>query len=339
MSYLVWNHWTQGALAGMLAMPLAMLITLASCNTIEKFAAKKNPIAEKTVQNTFMSPEQAGVAFFDAAKAGDQSALLAIFGQDGKEVLFTGDAEEDKDSLLDFVAAYNQMHRWGRIKAGGEILHVGADNYPFPIPLGQNSSGRWYFDTAAGKDEILARRIGRGESTAIAACEATVDAEHQYFNQTHNGAKVRQYAQKFASDPGQQNGLYWPVSGIQATSPLGQLGDFAKALGSTNAIDGFKQFNGYYYRILTKQGDKAKGGAKDYIVDGRMTRGFAILAYPAEYRNSGIMSFIVGPDGIVYQQDLGEETADVASAITEFNPGSGWSPAIPPRLSASHNGG
>jgi hypothetical protein len=318
----------------------ALFISLASCNKIEKDRAEKeNSTEEKTVPKTFNSPEEAGAAFFEAANTGDQKALLAIFGPDGKEVLFTGDAARDKDGLQDFVAAYNQMHRWGKIKAGGEVLHIGADNYPFPIPLGQNQSGLWYFDTAAGKDEILARRIGKGESTAIAGCEAVVDAEHQYFKLTHDGAAVKQYAQKFGSDPGHQNGLYWPVSGIQATSPLGQLGDFGKALGSSTAADDPKQFNGYYFRILTKQGDKAKGGAKDYIINGNMTRGFAILAYPADYRNSGIVSLIAGPDGTVYQKDLGEKTAEAAAAITEFNPGDGWNRVTQSQPFTSRHGG
>jgi Protein of unknown function (DUF2950) len=319
--------------------PFVLFILLAACGKAEKPAAEQQkPRVTESAQRTFASPEEAGVAFLEAAKAGDESALLAIFGPDGKEVLLTGDSAKDKDTLQEFVAAYNQMHRWGKIKAGGEVLKIGGDNYPFPIPLGQNPAGQWYFDTAAGKDEILARRIGLGESNAIAACEATARAEHQYFNQNHDGSKVKQYAQKFASDPGRQNGLYWPASEHQSASPLDQFGDFAAALGSTNDGDAPKQFNGYSYRILTKQGDKAQGGAKDYLVDGKMIRGFAILAYPTEYRNTGIMSFAVGPDGFVYQKDLGERTADLAAAFTEFNPGDGWSRVeVPSQASASRS--
>ena len=230
---------------------------------------------------------------------------------------------KDKNALQDFVAAYDQMNRWREIKAGGEILYVGADNYPFPIPLGRNSSGHWSFDTAAGKDEILARRIGKGELTAIAACSAMADAEQQYFRQAHDGDKVKQYAQKIVSDEGKQNGLYWNASEGKAPSPLGELGDFAKAVGYTNAGEKPQPFNGYYFGILTKQGTRAQGGAKDYVVNGKMTGGFAILAYPAEYRNSGIMTFIVGKDGMVYQKDLGEKTTDLAAALAEYNPGDG----------------
>jgi hypothetical protein len=326
MSSAVWNNRIQGSRAGMLAIPLAFVICLASCNKVDKVTvAEKKTTTEQQVQKTFKSPEDAGTALFEAAKAGDRATLLAIFGPEGTQALFTEDAAKDRDNLRDFVAAYTQMHRWGKIKAGGEVLHVGADNYTFPIPVGQNASGQWYFDTAAGKDEILARRIGMGERTAINACEAVADAEHQYFDRAQEGGEVKQYAQRFASDPGRRNGLYWPVSDGQPSSPLGQLSDFAKTVGDTNASEQPKQFKGYFYRILTKQGDHAQGGARHYIVNGKMTRGFAVLAFPADYRNSGIMSFMVGPDGVVFQKDLGQQTADVAGAITEYNPGDGWS--------------
>ena len=295
---------------------IAALVLLASCNKTEK------PASEQVVQKTFASPQEAGAALVAAAKSGDPSALLTIFGPDSKGVLFTGDAVRDQDNLKGFIASYDQMHRWGNLKAGGKVLYTGADNFPFPIPLDKNSSGQWSFDTAAGKDEILARRIGRGELTAIAACGAAAIAQDQYFS------KVKQYAQQFASDQGKQNGLYWPVAEGQAQSPLGPLGDFAKALGYTNAGDKPQPFNGYYYRILTKQGAAAKGGSKDYIVDGKMTGGFAILAYPVEYRNTGIMTFVIGKDGVIYQRDLGEKTTDQGTAMTEYNPGEGWTPAV-----------
>jgi len=297
---------------------VGLIISMESCNQSEKATAAK------PAQETFASPPEAGAALLAAAKSGDQNTLLTIFGPESKDVLFTGDAVKDKDGLEDFVAAYDQMNRWVKIKAGAEMLYVGADNYPFPVPLGQNSDGRWYFDTPAGKDEILARRIGKDELTAIAALAALVDAQEQYFSQTHDGAKVKQYAQKFVSDAGKQNGLYWPTVQGQTPSPLGQFVDFAKSLGYTNSGDKPQPFNGYYFQILTKQGDQAAGGAKSYIVDGNMTGGFAILAYPADYRNSGIMTFIVDKDGVVFQKDLGDKTQEVATAMAEYNPGDGW---------------
>jgi hypothetical protein len=301
----------------------AILLTislLTSCSNTES--------PKTTTQKTFASPTDAGAAFLDAAKSGDQAALLTIFGPNASGVLFSGDAVKDKDALQDFVAAYNQMHRWREIKVGGEILYVGADNFPFPIPLGKNAAGQWEFDTAAGKDEILARRIGKDELTAIAACSAVANAQQQYFSQLHDGATVKQYAQKFISDDGKQNGLYWPAQTGQPPSPLEDVRDFAKAAGYSNSGSQPQPFDGYYFRILTRQGDKTPGGTKDYLVNGQLTGGFAILAYPAEHRKSGIMTFVVGKDGIVYQKDLGEKTTDVAAAMTEYNPKDGWTPAI-----------
>lgn len=285
-------------------------------------------VPEKTPQRSFSSPEDAGAALLQAARSGEQASLLAIFGEDSKDVLFSGDAAKDKDYLQYFVSAYNQMHRWREIKVGGEILYIGADNYFFPIPLGQNPAGQWYFDTAAGKDEVLARRIGKDELTAITACGAIASAEQQYFSKARDGNTDKQYAQKFISDEGKQNGLYWPVPEGKEASPLEDVRDFAKAAGYNNAGDKPQPFDGYYFRILTKQGDKAKGGTKDYVVNGKMTGGFAILAYPAAYRDSGIMTFIVGKDGTVYQKDLGEKTDEIARAISDYNPGDGWSSAL-----------
>src|SRR5271167_2858562 len=319
MSHLIRTHQAQGTRFVMLMALFALIISLTCCSKSDD---------SRAAQKTFASPADAGAAFLEAAKSGDQGALVAIFGPDAKEVLFSGDAVKDKNAFQDFVAAYNQMNRWREIKAGGEILYVGADNYPFPIPLGRNSSGQWVFDTAAGKDEILARRIGKGELSAIAACNAVADAQQRYFSQLRNGDTVKQYAQRLISDDGKQNGLYWAAAAGQAPSPLEDVRDFAKAAGYTNAGDKPQPFDGYYFRFLSKQGDKAKGGAKDYLVNGKLTGGFAILAYPAEYRNSGIMTFVIGKDGIVYQKDLGEKTAEVAGAMAEYNPGDGWSPAL-----------
>ena len=289
----------------------ALLISLASCNRpVEpsKPVERSKPAAEKVVPKTFTSPSEAGAALLAAAQSGDRAAWLAIFGPDGEEILFTGDVVRDKASLADFVASYTRMNRWGKIKAGGQTLYIGADNYAFPVPLDQNPSGQWYFDTAAGKDEILARRIGKNELTAIAACEATAASQKKYFSQIHDDRTVHEYAQKFVSDPGKENGLYWPATEGRP-SPLDELGDFGKVI-AVNAGDQPPLFNGYYYRILTKPGR------------------FAILAYPAEYRNSGIMTFVIGKDGVVYQKDLGEKTGEVALAMMEFNLADGWSPAV-----------
>jgi hypothetical protein len=301
---------------------LVALVRTASCLSIVVLIAgavsscsnvSERPATESTAQRVFANPEEAGATFLEAAKSGDQAALLVIFGPDGRTALFSGDAVKDKDNFRDFVVAYTEMHRWREIKVGGEILYIGADNYPFPIPLAKNAAGQWAFDTAAGKNEILARRIGKDELTAIAANAAVAEAQKKYFS------KQKEYAQKFVSDEGKQDGLYYPVAAGQTPSPLEDVRDFAKAAGYTNAGDKPQAFGGYHFKILTKQGAKAKGGAKDYIANGKMTLGFAVLAFPAEYRNSGIMTFLVGKDGVIYQKDLGEKTTEVASAIAEYD--------------------
>jgi len=297
---------------------LGLAVWMVSCARPEKAAEKK-----ADAQKTFASPADAGSALFEAAKSGDQNALLAIFGSEGKELLFSGDPVEDKNTREMFVAGYDEMHRWGKVQSGAQVLYVSASNVPFPIPLKQDATGKWRFDTAAGKDEVLARRIGNGELTTIAVLGNLAAVEKEYSRRPHDG--VQQYARKFLSDQGKQNGLYWPVAQGQPPSPLGTMLDLAKVLGYTPG-EKPQPFAGYYYRILTQQGDTAPGGEKDYIVNGKMTGGFAILAWPAQYKNSGIMTFIVGKDGVVYQKNLGEKTAEAAQAIQEYNPGDGWTP-------------
>lgn len=295
---------------------VAFIISMASCN-------KQEPASENAAPKTFASPEAAGAALFDAAKTGDQNELIAIFGSGGKDLVFSGDAVKDKNSAQRFVDAYSQMHRWNKSKSGEQVLYIGADNFAFPIPLEQSTSGQWAFDTAAGKDELLARRIGDGELTAIGVLSEVANAQQEYFSQNH------EFAQKFVSDNGQHDGLYWPVAEGQKPSPLGPLAEVAKALGYSHS-DKPQPFNGYYYRILTRQGVAAKGGAEDYLQDGKMTGGFALLAWPAKYRDSGIMTFIVGKDGVVYQQDLGDKTAEAGTTITTFDPGNGWGVVLAP---------
>jgi hypothetical protein len=276
---------------------------------------------------TFASPDAAANAVYDAAKVGDGNALLAIFGPGATELLISGDPVQDKVARDKFAARYDQMHRWGKLKNGGVVLNVGAENYPFPFPLLRNSSGHWYFDSREAKEEILVRRIGDNELAAIDVLNAMADAQSEYFSQTHDGSNVHQYAQKFVSDDGKQNGLYWKAAENQPESPLGPLAANASAEGyGGNPQQGPQPFHGYLYRILTAQGEHAHGGAKSYIVKGAMTGGFAILAYPAEYRNSGVMTFIISRDGTVFQKDLGEKTSDIVKTMEEFNPDDTWSP-------------
>ena len=276
-------------------------------------------------QKTFASPDDAAKALVEAAKAGNRDALVAIFGPGSQDVIFSGDATQDKTSFENFTAAYATMNRWRKQTDGSEVLVVGADNNPFPIPLKKNSAGQWYFDTAAGKDEILSRRIGDNELAAMDVVSAMVDAQAEYLSQHHDG--VKQYAQKFISDEGKQNGLYWKSPEGQPKSPLGPLAAYAAATeGFTPEANKQQPFHGYFYRILTKQGAAARGGAKDYVVNGKMTGGFAFVAYPEKYGDTGITTFIVDQSGVVYEKNLGKDTIELAKAMTEFNPDKTWSP-------------
>lgn len=276
---------------------------------------------------TFASPDAAASAVYDAAKAQDGNALLAIFGPGATDLVSSGDPVQDKAGREHFVSSYDQMHRWGKLTSGAMVLNIGADNYPFPFPLRKNSSGQWYFDSTEAKDEILVRRIGGNELATIDSLNAMADAQAEYLSDTHDGSKVHQYAQKFVSDEGKQNGLYWKVAENEPESPLGPLAANASADGYGGSSQQTPQpFHGYFYRMLTKQGSHAPGGAKSYIVNGNMTGGFAILAYPADYRNSGVMTFMIDQAGLVLQKDLGADTANAAKAIDAFDPDGTWNP-------------
>jgi hypothetical protein len=301
-------------------MLLASSIALISCNKSSQSAA-----ADSTSAATrFSSPESAGKALVDAARTGNQDALLTIFGPASRDLIHSGDATEDKEALAGFTSAYDQMNRWRKLDDKTEVLIVGADNNPFPIPLKKDDAGRWYFDTQTGKDEMLARRVGRNELAAIEVCDALVDAQDEYFSQVHDGARNR-YALKFISTSGKQDGLYWESPEGKPKSPLGPLVAYATGEGYNAQLKVQQPFHGYYFQMLEKQGSHASGGAKDYIVDGRMVKGFAFIAFPAEYGTSGIMTFIVNQDGSVYEKDLGKDTTAVSAAIKEFDPDDSWS--------------
>jgi Protein of unknown function (DUF2950) len=297
---------------------LVVLLPMVACKQSEK------PSTTASTSNVFASPDDAGNALLTAAKAGDQNALLTIFGPDSKELINSGDAVQDKHTIDLFVAGYGQMHRWRKMPDGSQILLVGAENFPFPIPLKTNADGKWFFDTAAGKEEVLNRRIGRNELAIIDVSEAAADAEAEYFYHPHNGEKAKEYAAKFLSDPDKQNGLYWKSADGQPASPLGPLAAAAASDGYSPNPEGHTAFHGYYFRMLKGQTDKAPGGAKDYVVNGKMTGGFAFVAYPATYGNSGVMTFIINQDGVLLQKDLGKTTTETASAMSLFDPDSSW---------------
>jgi len=281
--------------------------------------------AQQQDQRTFHSAEEASLAFFSAARQENERALLDILGSAGKEVISSGDPTEDMDHRVGFVVKYKQMHRLAKESDGTMILYVGAENWPFPIPL-VSKNGVWFFDTDAGKEEILLRRIGKNELAAIEACRQLVDAEVQYYKKAFNGQP--HYSERFVSDKGKDNGLYrsdTPDEFDSAVDPLiasaGQENAYSTG---EDAADNPIPFNGYYFRILASQGENAPGGAKSYMVNGKMVNGFAFVTYPAKYRSSAVMTFIVNQDGTIYQKDLGVDTSKLAASMTEYNPDSTW---------------
>lgn len=281
--------------------------------------------SSKPVVSVFATPDDAGNALVAAAKSTDRTAAaLAIFGPDSKDLISSGDPVQDKEAIYAFVARYDVMHRWRRMSDDSQILVVGSDNFPFPIPLKKNTNRKWYFDTAAGREEILSRRIGRNELTVIGICRAVAQAQAEYYSQAHDGARTKQYALKFISDPGKHNGLYWQSAEGQPQSPLGPMAAYATAEGYAVKPDAHVPFHGYFFHMLTGQSSKARAGAKKYVVDGKMVGGFAFVAYPAQYGNSGVMSFIINHDGILLEKDLGKTTTELATAMTEFDPDEEW---------------
>lgn len=291
-------------------------------------------VAAASPQRSFPTADAAASALVQAAKAHDRAALVAILGPGSDEWISSGDAVADRAAVERFVAAYEQKHAiapdgGARDAQGGAraTLLLGPDDWPFAFPLVRSGAG-WHFDTQAGKDELLARRIGQNELAAINVMLAIVDAQRDYASDWN---EVPQYARKFASSPGKQDGLYWPAAPGEPASPLGAL--VTQAAGEGYPVDRKNEaprpYHGYNFRMLESQGPNAAGGSMDYVVQGRMIGGFAAIAYPAQYGNSGVMTFLVNHEGVVVQKDLGPETAKQARAITRFDPGAGWTPAAP----------
>jgi hypothetical protein len=288
-------------------------------------AAAMLSLAAAAAQLTFPTPDQAFTALIAAARAEDTKALIRILGPEGESLVVSGDPVADRQTLHRFVAAYDEANRielQGKDKA---TLTVGKEEWPFPIPAIKQGNA-WHLDSAAGKEDILDRRIGRDELAVIEVCRAYVDAQREYASMDRNNDGYIEYAQKFASSPGKHDGLYWPTTEGEEQSPLGRLVADAQAagypLGKTSNIP--IPYYGYYYRILTGQGPHAPGGAYNYIVNNHMIGGFGLLALPAQYGVTGIMTFIVNHDGVVFQKDLGPDTTSIAATISLFDPGSGW---------------
>jgi len=274
-------------------------------------------------QKTFGSPEEGMKELAAAVKAHDGKALLTVLGNAAKAVVYSGDAVADRASGERFSQAYDEANK---VDTSGDkaIISVGKDAWPFPIPLVKTAGG-WRFDAKQGTEELLNRRIGRNELSVIQVVQAYVDAQREYYLLDPTKDKLLHYAQKSVSTKGKRDGLYFPTRAGEPPSPLGDV--FARAQSAGYAPGTTAKptpYYGYYYRILKAQGPDARGGAYDYVVRGKMIGGFALVAYPATYRNSGIMTFIVNQDGVVYQKDLGPATASVAKKMTKFNPDATW---------------
>ena len=275
--------------------------------------------AQQRGQKTFSSADAASYALVTSIEKNDGKAILEILGPAGKAVVSSGDEAEDTESRANFVTRYREMHRLVREPDGTTILYIGAHNWPTPIPL-MNKGNSWFFDTEAGTKEILYRRIGRNEMSTIRVCQELVAAEKDYHSGGHD-----EYASKIFSDPGQRDGLYWKAGEGEPQSPIGPLVASAMADSYAKSSESAPTpYRGYYFHILTAQGKNAPGGSKAYVVDSKMTQGFAFVAYPAEYRSSGVMTFIVGADGVVYEKDLGKKTERMAKAMKEYDPNSSW---------------
>lgn len=293
---------------------------LAGLGLIFAFIISSTPAS---AQKMFSSPEEAVKAAIAAARSNNDKELLAIFGAQAKEILFSGDPVADKQRRAEFVAAYDQANR---LSTDGEdrILIAGKQDWPFPIPIVKKGQS-WMFDTEQGKQEVLNRRIGGNELFTIQTMLAIVDAEREYAMKDRDRNGLLEYAQKFLSDPGKKNGLYWEAKAGEPESPLGPIMVQARSQGYGAKITTAPgPYHGYNYRILTAQGKDAPGGAYSYFVKGKMIGGFAVVAYPAEYGNSGIMTFIVNYDGKVFQKNLGPNTAAAAKSMKEYNPDKTW---------------
>jgi hypothetical protein len=279
---------------------------------------------DTATQQVFPTPDAAVNALVAAAKADDMKTLSSILGPEADQVLSSGDPVADKNARDEFARRHQEMHRLAYDDQGRVIVYIGANNWPFPIPLVKKGGG-WVFDTAAGKDELLHRRIGRNELFTIKVLEDLADAQAEYASEAHDGEDAGQYASKILSDSGKRNGLYWEAAEGQPESPIGPLVATAAAEGYKKDTGGSPTpFHGYYYRVLTRQGRNAPSGAKNFLINSKMTNGFAILAFPAEYGGSGVMTFMINQDGVIVQKDLGPDTAKLASEMVEYNPDQSW---------------
>jgi hypothetical protein len=293
---------------------------------VSMLGAASIALAAEAKQKIYATPEEAVKELIASMKSGDVKAMMAVLGQGSKNIVQSGDAVADKAGRERFVKAYEEANRLEKSGDAKVVLSVGKDNWPLPIPIVKDAAG-WRFDTQAAKEEILNRRIGRNELSAIQAVQAFVDAQREYYLRDPQNDKLLHYAQRIISAQGKRDGLYYPTKSGERPSPLGPLFAGARTVGYEKGKDAAGKpvpYHGYHYRILKRQGPDAPGGAYDYVAQGKMIGGFALVAYPASYGNSGVMTFLVSHDGVVYEKDLGPETAATAQKITQFNPDKSW---------------
>ncbi len=277
----------------------------------------------------FSSPDAAVQALGTAWHSGQTEDLMRIFGRQGRDLVVSGDAVADEHARTRLAELYDEQHHVDDNGKGEAILILGSDEWPYPIPL-VRQAGQWRFDSRTGAQRILDRRIGRNELHAIGVCRVYVEAQDEYAGKKLSGAQLEEFAQRLTSTPGKRDGLFWEVEADEPESPLGPLVAAAEARGYQKDVPGTHEaFHGYYFRILTGQSQAAPGGSESYLVDGHMTRGFALIAYPAEYGNSGVMTFIVNQSGVVYEKNLGPRGETVATAMKDFDPDTSWHPVGP----------
>jgi hypothetical protein len=300
-----------------LARPRLVWMTAAVIFPLVMLGYARLSFAQQSAPKTFASPGEASNALFQAVQKDDEQTLQAILGA-GKDVTSSTDVVEDKLERDGFVQKYQEMHRLVREPDKTTVLYVGAENWPFPIPL-VSQKGRWYFDSEAGSNEILCRRIGGNETMTVGAFRLLVLAQKEHLARSRDAEPVPTYATRFVGVKGAYNGLDWKTDGA-VPEALVNAGTSDEARAANSAIP----YYGYYFRLLTAQGKHAPGGAKSYLSNQKMTGGFAFIAYPAEYRSSGVKTFIAGPDGVVYEKDLGPATTKIATSMTQYNPGPGW---------------
>jgi len=311
------------------AVAVAVAMTLGTSSVLAAESAVKPSVTAKAkavAQMSYVSPEAAAKALYNAFKSQDVKAIYKVFGPGSDKLIHTGDAVADQQMRDRFIAAYDKVHKIEQEGDAKAILVVGENEYPIPFPLVKGSKG-WTFDAKAGAEEIINRRIGENELFAIKSCLAYGDAQREYAEADRDGDRLIEYAQKFRSSEGKRDGLFWPIKDGEPPSPLGPLAAQVKSEGYTAKNPNPVPLHGYYYRILTSQGKDAPGGAYDYLVKGNMIGGYALAAYPARWGASGVMTFICNHDGVVYQKDLGEKTADIATKMKQFNPDASWKKA------------